>query len=158
MRTYTKDYDATTNACVDNQTNELYAINQATPTPLIDLSTSNLLVNGMSALTAEQKSNYNALNYKLNSLLQNVKQCDGDGNLDGIVNRKDIEGWEKFQSKSAPPTPTPNGGGLSSWYDFDLNGVTDNADYQIIVNNLGKHCRSSNANHPNGTTLDWVAR
>ena len=158
VRTYTKDYDATTNACVDNQTNELYAINQATPTPLIDLSTSNLLVNGMSALTAEQKRNYNVLNYKLNSLLQNVRQCDGDGNLDGIVNRKDIEGWEKFQSKSAPPTPTPNGGGLSSWYDFNLDGLTDNADLQIIQNNLGTHCRSSNANHPNGTTLDWVAR
>ena len=27
---------------------------------------------------------------------------------------------------------------------------------QIIQNNLGQHCRSSNANHPNGTTLDWV--
>jgi hypothetical protein len=85
-----------------------------------------------------------------------LTHCDGDGNLDGVVNQKDINGWEKFNAKSGKTTP--NGGGLSSWYDFDLNGVTDNADYQIIMDNLGKHCKSSNANHPNGTTLDWVTK
>ena len=154
VRTYTRDYDATTNACVDKQTNELYKIDQAVPTPRLDKSGSDLLVNGFDALTAEQKRNYDALNYKLSALLNNVTQCDGDGNLDGVVNQKDIDGWEEFNAKSGKTTP--NGGGLSSWYDFDLNGVTDNADYQMILDNLGKHCKSSNANHPNGTTLDWV--
>ncbi|MEY3787221.1 MAG: hypothetical protein RLZ75_1428 [Pseudomonadota bacterium] len=156
VRTYTKDYDASKNACVDKQTNELYKIDQASPTPTLDKSGSDLLVNGFDALTAEQKRNYNALNYKLSELLNNVTQCDGDGNLDGVVNQKDISGWEKFNAKSGKTTP--NGGGLSSWYDFDLNGVTDNADYQIIMDNLGKHCKSSNANHPNGTNLDWVTK
>ena len=156
VRTYTKAYDSKTNACIDKQTNEFYKINQATPTPLLDSSGSDLLINGIDAMNSEQKLNYSALNNKLSALLNNITQCDGDGNLDGVVDKKDIEGWEKFNAKTGKTTP--NGGGLSSWYDFDLNGVTDNADYQIILNNLGKHCKSTNANHPNGTSLNWVTK
>ena len=56
----------------------------------------------------------------------------GDGNLDGVVDQKDVAEWEQFSRM--------NGGG-SSWYDFDLDGFTDTSDYQIIWSNLGKRCR-----------------
>jgi len=155
VRTYTKSYDSTSNACVDTQTNELYKIDEAVPTPALDLSGTDLLVNGVDALNEEQRRNYNSLNNKLNSLLNNIVQCDGDGNLDGIVDKKDLDGYKRYSQTSGDTTP--NGGGLSSWYDFNIDGLTDNLDYEIIIENLGKNCRSStNANHPNLTTLKWV--
>ena len=157
VRTYTKAYDSSANSCVDKQTNELYKIDQAIPTPAIDLSGSDLLVNGVDALTTEQKRNYNALNNKLNALLNNIVECEGDGNLDGLVDKKDVEGYKLFSKTSG--VTTPNGGGLSSWFDFNYDGLTNDLDYQIIIDNLGKRCKSgTNANHPNGTTLRWVSR
>jgi hypothetical protein len=142
---------------VDKQTNELYKIDQATPTPTLDLNGTDLLVNGVDALTAEQRRNYYALNNKLNALLNNIIECEGDGNLDGLVDKKDVEGY-KLYSKTSGNT-TPNGGGLSSWFDFNYDGLTNDQDLQIIIDNLGKHCKSgTNANHPNGTTLPWVTR
>lgn len=157
VRTYTRAYDSSNNSCVDKQTNELYKIDQATPTPTLDLNGTDLLVNGVDALTAEQRRNYYALNNKLNSLLNNIIECEGDGNLDGLVDKKDVEGY-KLYSKTSGHT-TPNGGGLSSWFDFNYDGLTNDQDLQIITDNLGKQCKSgTNANHPNGTALPWVTR
>jgi hypothetical protein len=132
VRTYTKNYDATRNACVDTQTDELYKINQAVPIPKIDKDGDNLLVNGFSTLTATEKRNYLALNKKLKELQNSNVVCDGDGNLDGVVNQKDLTEWAKFSKTK---------GGPSSWYDFNLDGLTNEADKQIIVYNLGNKCK-----------------
>ena len=49
--------------------------------------------------------------------------CTGDGNLDGVVDALDIEQLEYWQDLT----------GYSSWYDFDLNGLTNAADLAFIT-------------------------
>jgi hypothetical protein len=67
----------------------------------------------------------------LQSLLNSEIPCPGDGNLDKKVNGKDIEDWQFFKVLS---------GGLSSWYDFNFDGFTDELDLAIIRANLGTNC------------------
>lgn len=132
VHTYTKNYDANTNLCVDTKTDELYKINQDIPIPKIDKSGDDLLVNGFKAMTSVEKLNYLALNKKLKELQNSNVQCDGDGNLDGIVNQKDLDEWLKFSKLN---------GGHSSWYDFDLDGLTSLSDKAIIETNMGNTCK-----------------
>lgn len=132
VRTYTKNYDESTNSCKDTRTDELYKINQALPIPKIDKVGEDLLVNGFKQLTKIEKLNYLALKNKLTGLQNSNVQCDGDGNLDGVVNKKDLTEWAKFSKTK---------GGLSSWYDFNLDGLTNEADKQIIVYNMGNKCK-----------------
>ena len=53
--------------------------------------------------------------------------CPGDINLDGVVNYLDIGEWANFEAIS----------GLSSWADINQDGVTDDADLAIILQNQG---------------------
>ena len=64
----------------------------------------------------------------MNAILASQAACPGDGNIDGVVNGLDRADWAFF---AAPPK------GQSSWYDFNLDGLTDAADLQIILDNLG---------------------
>jgi arylsulfatase A-like enzyme len=127
-----KLYDDTTNSCYDYVSNELYEVDESKVKPKIDYANKDLLVNGYEALTANQKRNYNALEKKLSALNKTVVQCDGDGNLDMVVNQKDLDEWEKFSKIN---------GGASSWYDFNLDGLTNELDREIIVENFGNHCK-----------------
>jgi hypothetical protein len=127
-----KLYDDTTNSCYDYVSNELYEVDESKIKPKIDYANKDLLVNGYEALTANQKRNYNALEKKLSALNKTVVQCDGDGNLDMVVNQKDLDEWEKFSKIN---------GGASSWYDFNLDGLTNELDREIIVENFGNHCK-----------------
>ena len=129
-----KLYDDTTNSCYDYVSNELYEVNEDKRTTKLklDYASKDLLVNGYEALTANQKRNYNALEKKLIALNKSVVQCDGDGNLDMVVNQKDLDEWEKFSKIN---------GGASSWYDFNLDGLTNELDREIIVENFGNHCK-----------------
>ena len=60
-------------------------------------------------------------------------QCPGDGNLDLVVDARDIEGWTRFSREN---------GGRSSWYDFNFDGLTNEADLEIIHANMGRDCRA----------------
>lgn len=62
-------------------------------------------------------------------------------NLDRIVDAKDVIGWIRFAIMN---------GGKSSWYDFNLDGLTDEADVAIIIQNYGTQC-------PGGTRTRTVA-
>jgi arylsulfatase A-like enzyme len=115
---------------------QLYTINEAPGIPLIDFSRRNLITNQSdptSGLTKEQAENYTALKMELDSILNSESQCPGDGNVDGVVNQKDIMKWTLFHKSG------------SSWYDFpvngEYNGFTDNGDLQIIQANLGQTCQ-----------------
>ena len=61
---------------------------------------------------------------------------DGDGNLDLVVDEKDLEGYYRFASGT--------GTGDSSWYDFNLDGKTDAADLAIIDSHFGQRCKPEN--------------
>jgi hypothetical protein len=132
VHNYSKLYDGSTNSCYDSVSDELYEIDEAVPKPKLDYASKDLLANGYDALTANQKRNYNALEKKLSALNKSVVQCDGDGNLDMVVNQKDLDEWEKFSKIN---------GGASSWYDFNLDGLTNELDREVIVENFGNQCK-----------------
>jgi len=111
-------------------TDEFYHISQAAPIPKLDNGPSNLLAHG--PMTPEQQQNYTALKSELQNLLNSRIACPGDGNLDLLVNDEDVQNWKRFSSAN---------GGKSSWYDFNHDGLTNEADLAIIQQNMGKDCR-----------------
>ena len=132
VQNFTKNYDVATNACVDTQTEELYRVNEDKNLPKLDREGEDLLVNGVAALNPQAKRSYQALKNRLAILQKSDADCPGDGNLDLRVDQKDIDEWTKFSRMN---------GGLSSWYDFNLDGLTNQADYQTILDNFGTRCK-----------------
>lgn len=122
---------------------EFYELNELPVFPLIErleggtLPANNLLPAGTdpSTLPPVQRASFFSLQAELQKLLQSETPCPGDGNLDKVVNGEDLANWRYFRSLS---------GDTSSWYDFPQNGVydgvTDDADLQIIQQNLGTKC------------------
>jgi len=120
-------YDATSNSCVATSTKEFYQINENVPLPKLDTANADLLANGARLNPAQQK-NYDSLNAQCKTLLASQPSCPGDINLDGSVDYLDIADWEMFQTLSA---------GLSSWAGIDLDGMTNDVDLSIILQNQG---------------------
>ncbi|HSF33590.1 MAG TPA: sulfatase-like hydrolase/transferase [Candidatus Tectomicrobia bacterium] len=122
----------------DDTVLEFYAIDEGVP-PQIDRPdgefANNLLPDPNlppdQQLTPGQLANLNALSAELQVLLSSEISCPGDGNLDKKVNGKDIEDWKFFSALS---------GGLSSWYDLNFDGLTNEADLAIIQQHLGTNC------------------
>ena len=111
-------------------TEELYQIDEATPVPRLDNAIYNLLT--QPALTPEQQQQYVTLKKEIEALRGSRIQCPGDGNLDLVVDARDVEGWTHYNRVN---------GGRSSWYDFDHNGITDADDLFVIHKNMGLDCR-----------------
>jgi len=124
----TMDYQSQETQCVETVSTEFYEINQAVPLPLLDNAERAL---PLDALTPEQAANYDALQTELTAMLALAPDCPGDGNIDSLVNQADLDGWARY---SAAP-------GRSSTYDFNLDGLTDAADREIILAHLGRDCR-----------------
>jgi hypothetical protein len=125
VRNYLLDYVDDT--CVEVTTDEFYQINEDVPEPLLDTDDADLNAQE-ERLTPEQRQNYRELSKQLDAVLTSHKECPGDGNIDGVVDDRDVEEWSFYQGKS-------------SWYDFNTDGVTDSADLQTILDNLGKRCK-----------------
>jgi hypothetical protein len=124
---YTQSYDATANACAPLTTSEFYAINEAVPVPRLDRADLNLLALG--PLTPEQQSNYNSLSAQLTKVLASQPACPGDGNIDGAVNGLDKRDWLTYRTLAQ---------GASSWYDINMDGLTNSADLELIQQYIGK--------------------
>jgi hypothetical protein len=122
-------YDAGTNACVPVQSAEFYEIDEAVPIPKLDREDSDLIAQG--PLSFRQQVNYNALTAQLQTLLASQPACPGDGNIDGVVNEDDLGNWDAYRALAQ---------GTSSWYDFNLDGLTDESDLATIQQNLGTQC------------------
>ena len=113
--------------CVETTETEFYEINQAVPFPRLDYPDTNFPLDD---LTDEQQRNYDALNAELQAIRDSVPDCPGDGNSDFVVNQLDVDDWRGFADST----------GLSSWYDLNLDGLTNDADRSIIDDNLGLVC------------------
>jgi len=109
--------------CRNVAVTEFYEIDEANP-PLLDTADANLLTG---TLTAEQQTNYDALAAQLAAVRASAPPCPGDGNLDQVVDDNDIDDW-KFYAETW---------GLSSVFDFNLDGLTDAADEQVILDHRG---------------------
>jgi len=125
----------TTDTLVDRE--EFYEINESkNPAELkLDREGSDLLaLSDESDLTVEQQADLAFLRTELDALLATKVQCPGDGNGDYVVDNQDLEQWAYWSDPD-------RGGGLSSWYDLNQDGVTNEADREIILANLGGVCR-----------------
>ena len=56
-------------------------------------------------------------------MLDSNVPCVGDGNLDGVIDDQDVEQLGYWQELF----------GKSSWYDFDLDGLTNEEDLAVIT-------------------------
>jgi len=128
------DYDSVTDNVVPNTTEEFYEINQSAVDRELKLDTSDANLKPSSgSWTGVVKSNYDSLLASLNGILASQPACDGDANIDGVVNAKDLSVWESLVSWAK-----------SSIADFNLDGLTDSNDEIRIRNNLGT-CDKSTA-------------
>lgn len=124
VRYQTTDYDATTGACATTSSTELYAINDAPPPQLrIDDAPSNLLAPGH-ALDPAERDALQRLTREMDDLLASNVPCTGDGNLDGVVDQRDLDQFNYWANRT---------GSNSSWYDFNLDGVTNQYDVPYIT-------------------------
>lgn len=139
VRNTVVSYDPTANDARTDISTEFYAIDQAVPMPALEDPASNNLLDG--ALTAEQQTAYATLTAKLDDLLTSQPACPGDGNKDGVVDMADFTEWQRIA----------NDWGLSSVYDFLVNGVfdgiTDAEDATVILSNFDTTCPESHAVH-----------
>jgi hypothetical protein len=123
-------YQSPSVPCVETATTELYEIDEAVPLPRLDTAERAL---PLDALTTEQQENYDALLANLTATLASASTCPGDGNLDAVVDQADLDQWRAYSESY----------GLSTVYDFDLDGLTDAADAAVIEENLGLVCDPS---------------
>lgn len=127
------------------QSDELYQIDWATPNPRLDRNGSAVAAGAvpLTGLTGELQLVYDTLkaemdhrdavasyNYQYDTL-----HCPGDGNRDFVVDQADLDNWAELSRLNLY-----QGVAQSSWYDFNHDGLTDEADRRIIQSNLGKRC------------------
>ena len=118
------DYDIYTDDKIEVSSTEFYRVNENDPVPLIDLETLNLLPG---PLNREQQQNFEMLKVQMGTVLNSSPPCPGDGNGDGVVDNRDVFDYNLIAHTW----------GLSSHYDFNLDGKTDNKDLMTIMENFG---------------------
>lgn len=128
-------YDTLNDMCGVVMTDELYEVNQAVPTPLLDEPEHNLLLRPTPAVLTI----YDELRGKLDLMLASEPDCPGDGNRDGVVDAQDLDNWRRLAAEW----------GLSSVYDFVIgdhhDGLTNELDGDLIRRNLDMECGKSYA-------------
>jgi hypothetical protein len=115
--------------CVETTTTEFYEIDEAVPLPKLDRAGTALPLH---SLTPLQRRNFDALSAQLAALLASEPDCPGDGNIDLVVDDRDLDDWRFYEQST----------GLSSVYDLNIDGLTDEEDAAIVEENLGLDCRS----------------
>ena len=118
------DYDIATDSGQEVTAEEFYRVDQDKVAPRLDRDGLNLLAH---PLDAEAQANYQTLKTRLDGILASQVACPGDGNGDGVVDATDVAEYTSIQAAW----------GQSSNYDFNLDGLTDAQDLQIINDNLG---------------------
>jgi hypothetical protein len=117
-------------------TKEFFKINEDVPVPKIDHDEENNDDNLCSkagcphGLNPEQKMNYFQLLADMRKTLNSEPPCPGDGNEDKKVNDQDVANWLHFNQHN----------GLSSWYDFNYDGLTNKEDLAVIAQYFGTNC------------------
>jgi hypothetical protein len=124
-----KDFVSQAEPCVDTTQTEFYQIDEAVPIPKLDAPGTALPLDN---LTPVEQQSYDALSAQLAALFASQPECPGDGNIDLMVDQRDLEDWRFYEQST----------GQSSVYDLNLDGLTNDADAAIIRANLGLDCRA----------------
>jgi hypothetical protein len=132
VRNYTREYlpgsSTMDEACRDATSDEFYEIDEAVPVPKLDTAEAVL---DPASFTQDQQVSYQQLSNIMESILASEPECEGDGNGDRVVDELDVGDYHLMQVLSQ---------GRSSWYDINLDGVTDPADLAIVTSGLGRKC------------------
>jgi hypothetical protein len=128
VRNVLVDYDPAVAGPRETVVTEFYEIDQAKGSPRLEDPDTNDLLKG--TLTADQQDAYARLTARLDELLASEPACPGDGNKDGVVDAQDLDNWRRIAQAW----------GLSSVYDFLMDGRTDHEDEQVILQHLGTTC------------------
>ena len=115
--------------CAETVSDEFYAINEAVPVPMLDRAGTALTI---TSLTAVQQTSYDTLRSALSAQLAVTPGCSGDGNIDGVADPLDLADCRTLEASQ--------GWGLSSVYDLNVDGVTDQTDEAIITRGMGLSC------------------
>lgn len=125
--------------------NEFYKVDESMPIPMIDkanLALCDDTTKCPNGLTSDQVKIYKQLTNSMTQTMASEPPCKGDGNLDKQVNLEDGTNWFYFANNGVKePDGTIN---TSSWYDFNFDGKTNQADLQTIINNFGTNCLKKN--------------
>lgn len=123
-----QSYEACSSTAI--QEFEFYLIDELPPVPLIDKDGPDGRELDIQNLDPEAQASYDALLEQLTRLQASQPVCNGDGNGDLVVDRKDLRDYRKIV----------RGGGLSSHYGFNVDGLTNDVDRAVIEANLGNDC------------------
>jgi len=128
IRLEAQNYDSTTDQCNDEITEQFYKVNENTPLPLIDFPD---LALPTANLAGADQTAYQQLSAELQRMMGSTAPCPGDGNFDGVVDAQDLADLSYWRGVTD---------GQSSWFDFNWDGFTDNADVATVETNLGTKC------------------
>lgn len=150
-KTYTEDLGNPANSTytgVNTNIDEFYRIDMlAVPNPALDKEGTELAIGtpplDVSALGAEAQAAHGPLSAELDrrdavaayNYSYDKVQCPGDGNRDFKVDQADLDNWAELSQLNPF-----EGVAQSTWYDFNHDGRTDEADKAIILANIGKTC------------------
>jgi arylsulfatase A-like enzyme len=126
VRNTIQAYDVATDSGGPVTADEFYAIDQGVPQPTLDTAALNLMPS-RSTWSPALAMNYETLRTQLDTLLASQPACPGDGNIDNTVDALDGANWQTLGQSW----------GLSSTYDFNLDGLTDRTDLAYISGNPG---------------------
>lgn len=126
VRNVGADYDVASDTGLIFRTEELYRIDQNVPTPTLDREGEDLMEFG--PLSPDDAQNYARLYHAIEQLQGTQIACPGDGNDDGHVDQMDIDNYNAILA---------GGWSGSSVYDFNMDGVTDDTDLDVILDNFG---------------------
>lgn len=128
IRIEADNYEAGTDQCVTETTTEFYKVDEDVPVPRIDFPN---LALPIASLTGDDLAAYQQLTADMQQVTDSNVPCPGDGNADGIVDAQDLADlsyWRGVVNDS------------STWFDFNLDGLTDAADVAIVEANFEVKC------------------
>lgn len=129
VKNTTYDWDDHARECRETTTNEFYRIDEHPWAPRLDREDSDLHPDDGN-LSALEEWHYDTLSAQLNDILLPDYGCQGDGNIDFVVDREDLRNARSIARSW----------GFSSTYDFNLDGYTNHEDIRIIEQNLDTVC------------------
>lgn len=128
IRINAQDYEPNTDQCIDETTVQFFKVNENRPVPLIDFPHLELPITNLSGV---DQIAYQQLTTEMQRMEDSNAPCPGDGNFDGSVDAEDLADLSYWRGVT---------NGSSTWFDFNLDGLTDDADVATVDANLGTEC------------------
>ena len=115
------------NSCGPDEQEEFYRINEKQDPRRLLIDRKDLDLLKLDKRTPDEEANLRALREQLREILESEPPCPADGNSDGVVNAQDLSNASLFAA-----LPLQTNGYNSSWYDVNLDGLTDRKDLAFI--------------------------